>query len=315
MQHLDHLWYSVHRPDTLNKIHLPIESPNIFSKIYLIYTAEWFASIYLLFERFSPMEEYIGKSLRIKTDAGLLEGKMCSIDAENGILVVENNSNRQEVKFGDIANISLADDEDEKSVAAPLKESDMYMLLYEAFNVFGPLEDHFIYTIACSLKKFLKDIATASIKIIIGSDDIFGRIGLSFARLVLDRAQKVSIELRCDIYDVNTIRYKSVFENSGGCFNQYSNESVFTLILFAANRNFNFCLGDYTAGHVLLLDIPSVIGFQNFTGLGLGFIPEHFANCNKFYYLIDVGFGKTLAKKYKLPQDFKNSLVKIEVYK
>lgn len=256
------------------------------------------------------MEAYVGKNLRVKTESGCFEGKMAAIDVENGKIVIETSANQQEIKFNDVCNLSLLEEE---VLPAPLKESDMYMMLYEAFNVFGPFEDQFIYNISYTLKKFFKDISTADVKIVVGSDDVFGRIGLCFARLIWNRAAKTCVELRCDLNDIRTLRYKNAFENSGGYYNQHQDEKTFSMLLFAGNRNIKFDLEGCTSNQVLLLDIPQAVGLPNFIGLGLGFVPENFASCGKFYYLIDVGFGAVLARKYRLPLNFKNSLMKIEV--
>lgn len=261
---------------------------------------------------FLKMEEYLGKCLRIQTEAGCFEGKMHSIDAENGKIILEGSNRHHELKFNEITNVSLLEQETE---ALPLKETDMHLLFYEAFNMFGPFEDQFIYTIACALKKFFKDITTASIKIIVGSDDIFGKIGLCFARIILNRARSVTVELRCELHTLDALKYKNAFVNSGGYFSHPPAEGSFAMILFAANRHSNFELATCTSSQIILLDIPKSIGLQNFIGLGIGFVPENLTTCNRFYYLIDVGFGDVLAKKYKLPRCFKNSLMKIEVHK
>jgi len=258
------------------------------------------------------MEEYIGKNLRVKLATSSIEGVMSSLDTEGGRMILDTPTSKLEIKFNDVFNVSLLEDE---AIPAPLRESDMYLMFYEAFNVLGPFEDQFIYNIAYSLKKFFKEISTADIKIIVGSDDVFGRIGLCFARLVLNRAARLSVELRCEINDLRTLRYKNVFENSGGSYNCFMSDTAFSMVLFASNRNVKFDLGSLVTPQALLLDIPKTIGFSNFIGLGLGFIPENFSICGKFYYLIDVGFGAALAKKYKLPQQFKNSLIKVEVHK
>lgn len=261
------------------------------------------------------MQDYIGKKLKIRTGNQIHEGKMASFNIEDGKIVLENAFNKkQEFKFDDVTNISLLDDECLEQ--APLKQSDMYTMFYEAFNIYGPTEDQYIYAIVISLKKFFREISTATIKIIIESDDVFGRIGLSFARFILDKAQHVSVELRCELYDLNSLKYKNAFENSGGYFDQPSNENRnYGMILFATNRNGNYDLGSLTSNQIIFLDIPAKTKIHNFIGLGLGFIPENFNVCNKFYYLIDVGFGLELARKYKLPHGLKNNMVKIETTK
>lgn len=258
------------------------------------------------------MEEYIGKNLRIKTDNGNVEGKMLAIDLENGKVTIETLDNLLDINFNDVFNVSVVEAD---LLPSPLKETDMYMLFYEAFNVFGPFEEEFIYMTANTLKKFFRDISTADVKIIIGSDDVFGRIGLCFARLALNRGASVSIELRCDLHDVRTLKYKNVFENSGGRFGQSINDTLFGMILFACNRNAKFDIGNLKSTQIVLLDIPKSVELPNFIGFGLGFVPEHCAKCNKFYYVIDVGFGTTLVKKYRLPQNFKTNLVKFEIPK
>lgn len=262
------------------------------------------------------MEGFVGKNLRVKTAEKLYEGKMNGFDSENGFIMLESNSKQpMELKFAEILNISLADDE-EAGTEVPLKESDMYLLFFEAFNIFGPFEDQFVYTVANSLRKFIRELPTARVKIIIGSDDVFGRIGLCFARLLLDKTLELSVEIRCDLNDLRTMKYQNAFLNSGGGVNQQPiEENAYTIVLFATNRHGDLSFEGALSGQVLLLDIPHDPVFSNFIGLGLGFIPEHYLSCKKFYYLIDVSFGTVLAKKFKLPQNFKNSLVKIETQK
>lgn len=261
------------------------------------------------------MQDYIGKKLKIKTGNQIHEGKMSSFNVDDGKIVLENAFNKkQEFKFDEVTNISLLDDDSLEQ--APLKQSEMYAMFHEAFNIYGPTEDQYIYIIAVSLKKFFRDISTATIKIIIESDDVFGRIGLSFARFVLNKAQHVSVELRCELYDLNSLKYKNSFENSGGYFDQPSEESKnYGMILFATNRGGNYDLGNLTSTQILFLDIPESPKISNFVGLGLGFIPENFHVCNKIYYLIDVGFGLELARKYKLPFGLKNNMIKMEINK
>ncbi|KAM0680640.1 hypothetical protein GINT2_001328 [Glugoides intestinalis] len=262
------------------------------------------------------MESFVGKNLRVKTAEKLYEGKMNEVNCLNGIIKMELNSKQPlELKFTEILNISLADEE-EVGAEMPLKEADMYLLFFEAFNIFGPFEDQFVSTVANSLKKFIRELSTARVKILVGSDDIFGRIGLCFARLLLDKTLELSVEIRCELNDLRTMKYQNAFLNSGGGFNlQKIEETGYTTVLFATNRHGDFSFENELSGQVLLLDIPQAPVFSNFIGLGLGFIPEHYQSCKKFYYLIDVSFGAALAKKFKLPQNFKNSLVKIETQK
>lgn len=254
-----------------------------------------------------PMEAYIGKNLNIKTINGDVEGIMESINTESGLMSILNQNTRKIIKFDDVTSIELLQSNN------PLPEQDMYGVFYEAFNVFGPSEDHFILTVASSLKKFLRDFSASSIRIVIGSDDVFGRIGLCFARIALGRTEKLSVILACNLSEIKSITYKSFYENSGGIFTTGIGESNYSLTLFACNRNFKFNEYAVSSGQNIILDLPGTMPFQNFTGLGLGFVPEHSNVCSKFFYLLDVGFGNQICKKYGLPTKFKNSLVKVEV--
>lgn len=261
------------------------------------------------------MEEFIGKKIKVGTSKGLFEGKMNFIDKNLGTISISNNIGIQSFNFDEILTLSEVKCSQDNNNQIPLKETDMYSLFYEAFNVFGPFEDHFILSVSQSLKKFLRDFTASSIKIIIGSDDVFGRIGLCFARIALDRVSKLDIDVKCNLNDLKTLQYKNAYENSGGCFTSNFEKANYSMILFACNRNYNFKDENPTASQVLILDIPSSLPFQAFTGVGLGFIPEHANICNKIFYLFDVGFGCTLCKKYKLPCKYKNSLVKIDLAK
>ena len=254
------------------------------------------------------MNKFKGKLIKIKTEKSFIEGIMSEFDQKNGKVTIENNSFKTEMKFDEILEISLIEEE-------PLKESEMYALFYEAFNIYGPFEDQFIYSVSSALKKFLRDISTSTIKIIVDSDDVFGRIGLCFARSILGKAKCISLEIRTDLLDLNSLKYKNAFINSGGSIdeNEYSkDEKSYTLILFACNRNCSFEKFLSFSNQIVLIDIPENTSLNSFTGLGLGFLPENKAVCNRSYYLVDVGFGNLLTKKYKLPQNLKTSLVKMD---
>lgn len=264
---------------------------------------------------FSPMEEYVGKKLKILTSKGHFEGIMNQFDKKIGIISLQSQFGVDEFNFDEIINVNIIEETNEFNDSKPLKEADMYALFYEAFNVYGPFEDHFIFSVAVVLKKFLRDFSAASIKIIIGSDDIFGRIGLCFARLSLGKTALLSVDLKSEIYDLKTMQYKNAFENSGGIFNLKQSTENYYLRLFASNRNYAFESDGNTSNQTILLDIPETLPFSNFTGIGLGFVPENFKVCNRFFYLLDVGFGPVLCKKYKIPSKYKSSLVKVDLPK
>lgn len=259
------------------------------------------------------MEEFVGKELRVGTTKGPIEGVMCVFDKDNGIITIQNTAGKHELYFDDVISVNMVESDGTSCQAETkaLKEADMYALFYEAFNIYGPFEDHFIFAVAISLKKFLRDFSASSIKIVVGSDDVFGRIGLCFARLALGRAECVSVELRCDLNELKSQKYRNAFENSGGYFDSVSKS--FSLALFACNRNGNFEMNGFSSAQTIILDIPRSLPFTNFTGVGLGFIPENSAVCTKPYYLLDVGFGSVLCQKYGIPSKYKNSLVKMDI--
>jgi hypothetical protein len=255
------------------------------------------------------MDKFEGKLIKVKTEKSLFEGILSFFDKANGKITIESNSSKIEMFFDEILEISLIEEE-------PLKESEMYALFYESFNIYGPFEDQFVYSIASALKKFLRDMSTSSIKVIVDSDDVFGRIGMCFARILLGKVKQLSLEIRCDLFDLNSLKYKNSFINSGGSIDEIDmskEEKSFSFILFACNRNSSFEKYSNISNQIILLDIPENPTFQSFTGLGLGFIPENRSMCTRSYYLIDVGFGSYLTKKYKLPQNLKNSLVKMDL--
>lgn len=258
------------------------------------------------------MEEFIGRELRVSTANGFTEGVMCAFDKSKGIMAIQNAAGTHELCFDDVVGVSLAESNTSvESETKVLRETDMYALFYEAFNIYGPFEDHFIFAAAVSLKKFLRDFSASSIKIVVGSDDVFGRIGLCFARLALGRAECVSVELRCDLNELKSLQYRNAFESSGGDFDTASR--TFSLALFACNRHSDFEMSGFSSAQVIVLDIPRSLPFTNFTGVGLGFVPENSATCTKPYYLLDVGFGLVLCQKYGIPSKYKNSLVKMDV--
>ena len=265
------------------------------------------------------MVDYIGKRVVIKTEEGTVQGKLTYFNRDSGKLTVEDSYNiSNELDLVDIIEVKLADvhaDQLRGSTSTQvLTEENMYSLFYDAFNVYGPFEDHFSCTIATSLKKFLRDLANSRIKIIIGSDDVFGRVGLCFARILLDKVEHLDVVLECDISDLRTLKYKNSFINSGGSFAECPSPASYTMILFACNREFEFTLEDSASSLVLLLDIPKQMPFA-FTGLGLGFTPENYRTCPKFYYLIDAGFGNMLCDKYGICKQYKSSLMKVEITK
>ena len=258
------------------------------------------------------MEIYQGQFLKIKTDKDIYEGVMTLFDKENGKVVIEKAEMKYEMNFNEILSISLP--HEDNSEEKPTSEIDMYSLFYEAFNIYGPFEDQFIYTVASALKKFMREISSSNIKIIIGSDDIFGRIGLCFARIALGRVKYLSVELQCDLFDLNSLKYKNSYLNSGGVFDdECTEEKSYSLILFACNRNCKFEKSACSSNQIILLDIPQSVNIPVFTGLGLGFIPENYKLCNRSCYVVDVGLGSILTKKYKLPQNYKNSLAKLDL--
>lgn len=258
------------------------------------------------------MECFEGQFLKVKTEKNTIEGVMTCFDKEKGKIIIENADKKYEMNFDEVLDVFLP--KEEVSEEKPLNESDMYALFYEAFNIYGPFEEQFVYSVASSLKKFMRDIAACNIKIVIESDDVFGRIGLCFARMILGRSKDLSVELRCNLFDFNTLKYKSAFLNSGGKFDDISDDiKSYSLVLFACNRNCSFNLNGCSSSQIIILDIPSKIDISGFTGLGLGFIPENYSHCNRSCYVVDVGFGSILTKKYNLPHNFKNSLVKIDL--
>lgn len=167
------------------------------------------------------MVDYIGKKVIVKTEKGILEGLLVSYNEEEGKLSIEDSlCIRKELGFMDVIDLNTIDSQNKSPNGEPLNEIQMHTLFYEAFNIYGPLEDNFCWLVASALKKFLKDIATSKVKIVIGSDDIFGRIGLCFARLLFEKAEKVDVFLSCDLFDFRTLRYKDMFLNSGGHFEE-----------------------------------------------------------------------------------------------
>lgn len=270
------------------------------------------------------MADYVGQNVVIKTESGIVKGKLTCFSHDSGKLTVEDSYNiSNEIDLADIVEVSLMEAEGGSDRA--LTEDEMYQLFYDAFNVYGPFEDNFCTMISMALKKFLRNPTADRVKIIIGSDDIFGRIGLCFARLLIGKTALLEVDLETEISDLRTMKYKNAYENSGGKFNNLdfgkenafdnnSNVTEYRLILFATNRNFDFNLKGASAVHSIILDIPTSVSFS-FTGIGLGFRPENYKICPGFFYLADVGFSKILCEKYRINKTYKANLVKIEISK
>lgn len=264
------------------------------------------------------MTDYIGKKVVITTENGVVHGKLTSFNKDSGKLTLEDSYNiSNELDLVDIVEVQMEEDRrgstKDPGAEQGLKEEDMYSLFYDAFNVYGPFEDNFCSVITTSLKKFIKDTTTSRIRIVVGTDDIFGRVGLCFARFLLDRVEHLDVECACEIHDLRTQRYVNAFINCGGCFVEQSAQEQYTMVVFACNRSFDFSQRSPHSGLVLLLDLPPKVPFASFTGLGLGFTPEHYNVCPKSFYLVDAGFGSVLCNKYKICKSYKSSLVKIDI--
>lgn len=285
---------------------------------------------------------FIGKHVLIKTESGEFSGRLIAYNEENGKILLEDSYNiTNELDILNVLEVQLTDNNTadthnivcekdnmvnnteniviskdtfitmNQNTISYLNEETMHELFNDAFNIYGPFEDNFCATITMGLKKFIKDPFSAKIKIVVGSDDIFGRIGLCFARSLIGRVESLDVEIRCTIKDLKTFKYLNSYKNSSGVF---TNEcppfrTNYTMVLFATNRHCNFELHNAVSDYIILLDIPKVVNFP-FTGLGLGFKPENYRTCSRFYYLLDVGFPSVLCKKYFIPSYFKNSLVK-----
>lgn len=257
------------------------------------------------------MVDYIGRKVIVKTEGGNLEGTLISYDQDQGKLAIEDSMYiKKELGFLDILELNSADSINRPQNGFPLTEIEMHRLFYEAFNIYGPLEDNFCWLVASGLKKFLKDVSSSKIKIIIGSDDIFGRIGLCLGRMLYEKAERVDVVLVCDVFDLRTLRYKDIFLNAGGRFEDSRNDFKYTMTVFAANRHFEYKSQVNPTGQIILIDLPTVSPFDNFIGIGLGFVPENHMICSG-YYIMDCGFCKTLIEKYGICSQFKSFMVKV----
>jgi Domain of unknown function (DUF5096) len=265
------------------------------------------------------MQDLIGKKLVFMREKGNIEGIFISYDEDTGKILIKdpfNDSKITEIEISDVTEVKIsetdppADISPKIALSQGLSESRMYALFNDAFNIYGPFEDSFIYSVAISMKKFIKDQATSKIKIVVGSDDVFGRIGLSFARLMMDRVEKLDLVLDCGLADIKSLGYLSAFYNSKGELSQSTENTHYTLVLFACNRHYSFSMGNNTADQTIIMDLPNQISIPNFTHVSLGFTPEYFKKAWKYYYIIDVGFGAALAEKYGIFIKYKNSLTK-----
>ncbi|KAI5148522.1 hypothetical protein ENBRE01_0383 [Enteropsectra breve] len=260
-------------------------------------------------------DAYIGKNVIVSTELGKYAGNLLSFDENMGKLVLKDGASTfKTIDLLDITEVELQGEqlEDYGAYGRALPEEQMYRLFYDAFNLYGPFEGEFCSVIATGISKFIRDPETYKIKIIIGSDDIFGRIGLCLARLILHKIEKLTVVLDCDIHNLKTLKFQNAFLNSGGALTRSNSIADYTLILYAANRNYDFKLAGDDRSINILLDIPKTPVPFFFTGLGLGFVPENHSNCNRMYYMIDAGFGTMLSSKYGICKNFKNSMFKIK---
>lgn len=270
-----------------------------------------------------PMSSFIGKEVAIRTELGTVQGKLLQFDKESGRILIEDaGKSTKELDLLDVLEVNLmgteltaANSDSPPGIAPifgqPITENDMHSLFYEAFNVYGPFEDSFCATISLAIKKFLRDVSSSKICVIVGSDDIFGRVGLCFARTILGKCRTLDVLLQTDICDLRTVRYREAFLNSGGHFLEQQREA-YTMVLFACNRH--HLMNNPPKGSIsLLVDLPNKAPPFPFTGLGLGFVPENYTICSKLYYIIDVGFGAVLANKYGAANGMRGSLVKMEM--
>lgn len=261
------------------------------------------------------MDQHIGKKLLFRTEKGILQGILKSYDSETGKIYLQENDIVKEIDVVEVVDVQeIQDGADSKNLYTELKEADMYSLFEEAFTIYGPLEDNFISAVAISLKKFLKDISSSRIRIIIGSDDVFGRIGLCFARLMQGKALQMDVCIECSLRDIKSLTYYNLFINSGGILsNSKELSGKYSMTLFAANRHFDFKLGNCISEQSIVMDLSDNITLPIYTCVGLGYAPEHSKSLVKYFYLVDVGFGQILCDKYNLYRKYKNSLIKVDM--
>jgi len=267
------------------------------------------------------MQNYVGNIVKIETQSQNIIGKLCLVDEEKGKVVLTNkDAKEREISILEINHIDLADENssDEQSAGAygrPLEETQMHYLFYDAFNIYGPFEDSFIQTVAIALKKFVRNLKNSSVRIVIGSDDVFGRIGFCFACSLLERVCELSIEVDCELEDLRTMKYKQIYHRCGGEIQECRDPDRRAITLYACNRNYFRNLEETPTGTVLILDLLEKMPFSPFIGLGLGFVPEHYAQFSKGFYILDVGFSTMLADKYKVCKKFDSSLMKADLNK
>ncbi|KAL6121544.1 hypothetical protein NUSPORA_01512 [Nucleospora cyclopteri] len=264
------------------------------------------------------MKEHIGKSVMAKTPKSIVKGVLQGFDEENGILFIGLQKKVIQLSAENVINLEVQGEAQSncEQIISPLQEKEMYSLFYDAFNFTGPFEDAFIHQAAVSLIKFTKNMK--SIKIIVGSDDVFGRIGLHFARIMWEKTNSkiyketaVSIEIVCCLETIKSKCYLSLIQED--LFNE-DNGQNHDLVIFGTNRNLQFSKIQFNdQSTYVFIDIPAKITCKKFFGVGLGFIPEHFKSCFPFFYIFDMFFPSELIQKYHLVTDFANSIIKKSV--
>ncbi|EED44448.1 hypothetical protein EBI_26129 [Enterocytozoon bieneusi H348] len=265
------------------------------------------------------MLEFLGKEIILTVGGKTISGIFHKISNNDEIIEVLDNNKIVTVNIKNIENIELVYNKINQNdchiikekQANTLNEQEMYNLFYDAFNTYGPTEDQFIIQGAIGILKIIKD--KKKIKIIIGSDDVFGRIGLCLARLLLQKkdTHKITVVVLCNIKNIDTVKYKYMYLNNGGIISLLNDNNEVDQIIFASNRNFEFqkiCHGEQVV--YLYFDVPEIQPFRKALGVGFGFTPNTFSNCKSHFYIIDMSFSNVLYNMYNIKETFNYSVIR-----
>ncbi|OQS53922.1 hypothetical protein EHP00_892 [Ecytonucleospora hepatopenaei] len=262
------------------------------------------------------MKEFLGKQVVVSCNNKVIKGLL--IDVNDSLVEIKTQQNTNKVNINEIQNMEVEMDESFLPKKDVLNEKEMYSLFYDAFTIYGPTEEQFVQLVINALIKTTKEAQT--VKIIVGSDDIFGAIGFTFARSIMRNAKKVYVEIQTEITSLKNTMHFQLLKNSkqenliiADFIDENENETKYDTVLLAYNRNYKYDINKNTTARILIIDCPSTNPYTNYFAFGLGFLPDTSRVFKNNFYVIDTSFSSVLCKKHGIDNNFSSSLKKIRM--
>lgn len=264
------------------------------------------------------MKEFLGKHVSITSNNKVFKGVL--YNANDTHIEIKTSRNNVKLSINDIQNMEIECEENKTAKKDVLDEKEMYSLFYDSFNFYGPTEDQFILYVCNALHKTVKD--AKNIKIIVGSDDIFGQIGLCFARMIIRTGKNVFVNVRTPLMSLNSSKHYQLLKNNHQenlklveYAEEDENSCIYETVLIAANRNalerISFAYSDEI--RYMIVDCASKNEFTNYFAFGLGFIPDTYKNYKNNFFIVDVGFSSELCNKHGIDDKFTASIRKVKI--